>query len=69
MFKGSKFTGDISKWDVSNVIDMRNMFLHSMFNGDISKWNVSKVKYRYMDCMFDNSPLENQPEKQPKFNK
>lgn len=40
----NQFDGDISKWNVSNVEDMRNMFTGSYFSGDISKWNVSKVK-------------------------
>ena len=53
MFMGSKFTGDISKWDVSNVDNMRNMFRGSQFNGDISKWDVSSLLN--MQCMFYNS--------------
>jgi surface protein len=36
LFDKSEFTGDISKWDVSNVTDMGNMFRYSKFNGDIS---------------------------------
>ena len=44
------FNGDISKWDVSNVEDMSNMFAYSQFNGDISNWNTSKVEN--MGCMF-----------------
>jgi len=47
------FNGDISKWNVSNVKDMRHMFAESKFNGDISKWNVNNVKD--MMCMFYNS--------------
>jgi len=45
MFHGaSTFNGDISKWDVSNVKDMRFMFYRaSTFNGDISQWDVSSV--------------------------
>ena len=43
----SKFNGDISKWDVSNVEKMSYMFSGSQFNGDISKWNVSNVIYMY----------------------
>ncbi|SMG07386.1 BspA family leucine-rich repeat surface protein [Fibrobacter sp. UWB13] len=39
----SDFNGDISGWDVSNVINMHSMFEMSKFNGDISKWNVSNV--------------------------
>lgn len=36
MFYASKFTGDISQWDVGNVTAMREMFYGSVFNGDIS---------------------------------
>ena len=45
MFNGcSNFNGDVSKWDVSNVITMKGMFHDcSSFNGDVSKWDVSKV--------------------------
>jgi surface protein len=49
----SKFNGDISKWDVSNVTNMQAMFYCSKFNGDISNWNVSKVKD--MQAMFVES--------------
>lgn len=42
---------DISKWDVSNVVEMSNMFEGcENFNSDLSRWNVSKVEY--MDGMF-----------------
>lgn len=37
------FNGDISKWNVSNVKSMANMFQGGVFNGDISKWNVGEV--------------------------
>ncbi len=47
------FNGDISQWNVSNVIDMRYMFFNSKFNGNISQWNVGKVTY--MSDMFSNS--------------
>ena len=44
---------DISEWDVSNVIDMTEMFTNcNKFDCDLSKWDVSKVKY--MDNMFDS---------------
>ena len=46
LFQFSKFNGDISGWDVSNVENMDGMFYDSKFtgkNGDISKWDVSKV--------------------------
>ena len=39
----NQFNGDISKWDVSRVESMFQMFMGSEFNGDISSWNVSKV--------------------------
>ena len=44
MFYHSKFNGDISNWDVSNVIDMESMFEYSKFNRCISNWDVSNVK-------------------------
>ena len=62
MFRGSQFDGDISKWDVSNVIDMSYMFYDSQFSGDISDWNVSNTKTKF--CIFFRSPLDggNEPE-------
>ena len=45
MFSGSKFNGDISEWDTSNVTDMSFMFYYSLFNGDISKWDFSNLKH------------------------
>jgi surface protein len=53
MFYASQFNGDISKWNVSKVEDMRYMFHSSEFNGDISEWDVCSV--RRMDGMFDGS--------------
>ena len=53
MFEHSKFNGDISNWNVRNVIDMGYMFYNSKFNGDISNWNVEKVTD--MGYMFYNS--------------
>ena len=50
LFYGSKFDGDISRWNVSNAISMTGMFDRSKFNQDISNWDVSKVKK--MDFMF-----------------
>ena len=45
MFQGAEsFDGDISRWDVSSVKDMHNMFHDAKsFNGDISGWDVSSV--------------------------
>ncbi len=48
---------DISNWDVSNVVNMENMFAGSNFNGDISDWDVRKVKNMY--AMFANSKFNN----------
>ena len=59
MFSSAKlFSGDISKWDVSNARDMSGMFRSAnSFNGDISKWDVSSVsatreRYKGMNDMF-----------------
>ena len=61
MFEDSKFTGDISEWDVSNVKNMREMFYESQFDGDISKWDVSSVET--MEDIFTKAPLgEHEPE-------
>ena len=38
------FNGDISKWDVSKVTNMEDMFRGATsFNGDISEWKVTQV--------------------------
>lgn len=65
LFHKLDFDGDIYLWDVGNVIDMSGMFANSTFDGDISHWNVSKVKNH--DQCFDGSPLEHDPNRQPKF--
>ena len=44
MFYSSKFDGDISNWDVSNVEDMSFMFERSVFKGDLSKWDIHNAK-------------------------
>ena len=67
LFYGLAFNGNISEWDVSNVKNMNKMFYGSTFNGDISHWNVKNVKHHAEFC--DESPLENQPDKWPKFPK
>ena len=48
-----KFNGDISKWDVSNVTNMKYMFYNSSFTNNISNWNVSNVTNMYR--MFEYS--------------
>jgi surface protein len=65
MFCDSKFKGDISSWDVSNVRDMAQMFINSKFNRDISNWNVSNVIYK--QGMFKNCPINNKRDFKPKF--
>ena len=55
-----KFNGDISRWNVSNVKDMRCMFLGAeSFNQPIGDWDVSNVKN--MSCMFKCAESFNQP--------
>ena len=50
------FNCDLSKWDVSNVLNMEYMFYNcKKFNCDLSSWNVSKVKD--MSFMFDECTL------------
>jgi len=40
--------GHISRWDTSNVTDMRNMLCGAIkFNQDIGGWDTSKVIYNY----------------------
>ena len=47
----SKFNGDISLWNVSNVTDMSYMFYESNFNGNLYNWDVSNVKnMQFMFC-------------------
>ena len=38
MFNNSDFNGDISKWNVSNVKDMRSMFYNSPLQKNPPKW-------------------------------
>ena len=53
MFNGSNFSGDISGWDVRNVIDIDSMFIGATsFNGDLSRWRPYKVTS--MNAMFQN---------------
>lgn len=43
LFKNSKFNGDISGWDVSNVENMNYMFANSDFNGDTFQAEISSL--------------------------
>ena len=67
MFANSKFNGDISTWDVSNVQHMSEMFANSKFSGDISKWDVRRVAN--MRDMFYKSPLSPLKGKAPRWYK
>lgn len=67
LFVDKHYSVDISGWDVSNVTNMECMFLNSDFDEDLSRWDVHNVKN--YDYCFWSSPLENQPNKQPKFPK
>ena len=62
LFSGSKFFGDISKWNVSSVTNMSHMFYNKinknnvedeLVNGELSKWDVSNVTN--MNLMFYKS--------------
>jgi surface protein len=45
---GSYFNEDISKWDVSSVIDFNYMFYENEdFDQDLSKWDVSSARFLY----------------------
>ena len=42
--RADTFNQPIGDWDVSNVTDMRSMFIEAhAFNQDISNWDVSNV--------------------------
>ena len=53
------FNGDISGWDVGNVVNMTAMFKGAIaFNQDISNWNVASVTN--MTEMFSGATAFNQ---------
>ena len=66
MFSNSKFNGNISEWDVSNVTNMSGMFFRSKFNQDISNWKLnincivdkmfSESSYTYQHPSYDFGP-------------
>ena len=47
-FNKPDFNEDISRWNVSNVVNMNDTF-HSAtsFNGDLSCWDVGQVQYMH----------------------
>ena len=58
-----KFNGDISNWDVSNVVNMNSMFYKcESFNRPLANWNVSNVtnmEFMFCGCISFNQPLDN----------
>ena len=59
LFKNSKFNGNITGWDTSNVTDMRDMFMGAeSFNQPIGDWNTSRVTD--MAWMFNDAKSFNQ---------
>jgi surface protein len=59
--KYENFNEDISKWNVSKVTNMSNMFKGlKSFNQDLSKWDVSEVEgmdKTYMNKMFEGCKI------------
>lgn len=56
MVRRELFTGDISAWNTSSLVEMRYMFYGSSFNDDISQWDVSNV--RCMHETFNRSKFQ-----------
>lgn len=62
VFVGANFTGDISKWNVSNIGIFEGMFAASNFNQDISGWNFSNaysMREMFNNCGTFNQDLSN----------
>jgi surface protein len=58
-YLASQFNGDLSRWDIRNVTDMRAIFGGAtQYNGNIGQWNVSNV--RNMSHMFTPASELNQ---------
>jgi len=67
MFNSSVFNGDISQWDVSNVMTMSFMFENTEFNHDISNWNINpacNTNYMFDEC----SIIDEYKPKKPQIN-
>merc|ERR1712032_299106 len=48
------FDSDVSKWDVSSVVDMKGMLYDAeLFHSDVAKWDVSSAKD--MSAMFSGA--------------
>ena len=63
VFSNQGFEGDVSEWDVSNVVKMDGMFAGCRkFNCNLSNWDVRNVKSMenmFQNCRVFNQPLEN----------
>ena len=56
-----KFNSDLSRWNVSNVMNMSNMFDGcTRFNCDLSGWDTSSAVY--MDDMLKDTDIDEKPE-------
>ncbi|MBT3588301.1 MAG: BspA family leucine-rich repeat surface protein [Flavobacteriaceae bacterium] len=59
IFDGSSLNQDIGSWDVSNVINMSDMFsFATAFNQDLSNWDVSNVinmSYMFYGATFNQN--------------
>jgi len=55
----NSFNQDISNWDVSNVVNMSNLFYFSNYNKSLNSWNVSNVIDMHQMFYFSefNQPL------------
>ena len=59
MFRGALYANpDVSLWDVSQVIDMKEMFMGTDIAQDLKNWDVSKVTN--MEKMFYDAKNFNQ---------
>ena len=60
MFSKDTVKNDLTKWDISSVTSLADMFLDNLtFNQPIGNWNVSKVTN--MGAMFSGATSFNQP--------
>jgi surface protein len=59
MFSNTTFDQDITSWNVSNVTNMKNMFLNNTtFDQNISNWDTSSATT--MEYMFNGATVFNQ---------
>ncbi|MCP4524019.1 MAG: BspA family leucine-rich repeat surface protein [Candidatus Gracilibacteria bacterium] len=55
--RATDFNGDVSSWNVSNVMFMPNLFAHTSFNQDISPWYDKLEKLQNITGMFSYTPF------------